>query len=94
MEVKIKDDYNTRWLKTKHKLYTTTRTLACNSSSVKFSPSSLATRLRFLNEILPVSSSSNNRNAFKISSFESFSLILAVIIVRKSLKSIVPEDRT
>ena len=31
----------------------------------------LATRFRFRNDILPVSSSSNNRNAFKISSRES-----------------------
>lgn len=33
--------------------------ISCSSSSVMFSPSSLATRLRFLKEILPVSSSSN-----------------------------------
>lgn len=45
----------------------------CNSSSVRFSPSSFATRFRFLNEIRPVSSSSNNRKAFRISSFVSFS---------------------
>lgn len=45
----------------------------CNSSSVKFSPSSLATLLRFLNEIFPVQSSSNKRKAFIISSLESFS---------------------
>ena len=36
--------------------------LTCNSSSVRFSPNSLATRFKFLNEILPVSSSSNNLN--------------------------------
>lgn len=35
----------------------------CSSSSVMFSPSSLAIRLRFWKEILPVSSSSNKRNA-------------------------------
>lgn len=46
----------------------------CNSSSVRFSPSSLATLLRFLNEIFPVQSSSNRRKAFIISSLESFSL--------------------
>lgn len=45
----------------------------CSSSSVRFSPSSLATLFRFLNEILPVSSSSNSRKAFRISSLESFS---------------------
>jgi len=52
---------------------------------------SLATRFKFLKEILPVSSSSNSRNAFRISSLESFSLIFAVIICRNSSKSIVPE---
>ena len=56
-----------------------------------FSPSSFATRLRFLKEILPVSSSSNRRNAFMISSRESRSPILAVIICRNSSKSMVPE---
>lgn len=45
----------------------------CSSSSVRFSPSSLATLFKFLNEILPVSSSSNSRKAFRISSLESFS---------------------
>lgn len=45
----------------------------CSSSSVRFSPSSLATLLRFLKEIFPVSSSSNSRKAFRISSLESFS---------------------
>ena len=47
---------------------------ACSSSSVIFSPNSLATRFRFLKEILPVSSSSKSRKAFRISSLESFSL--------------------
>mmetsp|Transcript_28310 Transcript_28310/g.72513 ORF Transcript_28310/g.72513 Transcript_28310/m.72513 type:complete len:291 (+) Transcript_28310:217-1089(+) len=65
--------------------------ISCNSSSVIFSPSSLATRFRFLKEILPVSSSSKRRNALRISSLLSFSLILAVIICRNSSKSIVPE---
>ncbi|DAZ96310.1 TPA: hypothetical protein N0F65_008434 [Lagenidium giganteum] len=65
--------------------------ISCSSSSVMFSPSSLATRFRLRNEILPVSSSSNSRNAFKISSRESFSLILDVIISKNSVKSIVPE---
>lgn len=37
--------------------------ISCSSSSVMFSPSSLATRLRFLKEILPVSSSSNRLQA-------------------------------
>lgn len=48
--------------------------LTCSSSSVRVSPSSFATRLRFLKEIFPVQSSSNNRKAFNISSLESFSL--------------------
>ena len=42
-------------------------------------------------EIKPVSSSSNKRNALRISSRESLSLILDVIISRKSEKSIVPD---
>jgi len=42
--------------------------LACSSSSVIFSPSSFATRFRFLKLILPVSSSSNNLKALRISS--------------------------
>merc|ERR1711907_416492 len=45
--------------------------ISWSSSSVILSPSSLATRLRFLKEILPVSSSSNKRNALRISSFGS-----------------------
>lgn len=45
-----------------------------SSSSVKFSPSSLATLLILFNVMLPVSSSSNNLKAFNISSFSSFSL--------------------
>lgn len=45
----------------------------CSSSSVRFSPSSLATRLRFLKEIFPVSSSSKSLKALRISSLESFS---------------------
>lgn len=52
-------------------LFTAVRT--CSSSSVRFSPSSLATLFRFLKEILPVSSSSKSRKAFRISSLESFS---------------------
>ncbi|KAG8224837.1 hypothetical protein J437_LFUL002284, partial [Ladona fulva] len=40
----------------------------CNSSSVIFSPSSFATLFKFFKEILPVSSSSNKRKAFIISS--------------------------
>mgnify|MGYP001791798417 CR=1 FL=1 len=66
------------------------RRQTCNSSSVRFSPSSLATRFKFLNEIFPVVSSSNNLKALSISSFESFSLIFCVISVKKSLKSMVP----
>lgn len=58
--------------------------ISCNSSSVKFSPSSLATRFKFLKEIVPVSSSSNNRKALRISSLVSFSAIFTVINVRKS----------
>jgi len=67
------------------------RARACSSSSVMLSPSSLATRLRFLNEILPVSSSSNRRKALRISSLLSRSPILVVIMPRKSSKSMVPE---
>ena len=66
------------------------RSRTWSSSSVRFSPNSLATRLRFLNDIFPVSSSSKSLKAFIISSFESFSFILLVIIVRKSSKSIMP----
>jgi hypothetical protein len=40
---------------------------------------------------LPVSSSSNNRKALRISSRESRSLILAVIISKNSEKSMVPD---
>mmetsp|Transcript_20203 Transcript_20203/g.24493 ORF Transcript_20203/g.24493 Transcript_20203/m.24493 type:complete len:202 (-) Transcript_20203:109-714(-) len=64
--------------------------ISCNSSSDMFSPSSFATRFRFLNVIFPVSSSSKSLNAFSISSLESFSPIFAVIISRNSVKSIVP----
>jgi len=39
-----------------------------SSSSVKFSPNSLATFFKFLNDIFPVFSSSNNLNALLISS--------------------------
>ena len=65
--------------------------ISCNSSSVIFSPNSFATRFKLRKEILPVSSSSNNRNAFKISSRESRSLIFDVIISKNSEKSITPE---
>lgn len=54
-------------------LYYIIMCFTCSSSSVRFSPSSLATLFRFLKEILPVSSSSNSRKAFRISSLESFS---------------------
>merc|ERR1719253_197127 len=64
--------------------------ISCSSSSVIRSPSSLATRFRFLNEILPVSSSSNKRKAFRISSLGSRFNILCVIILRNSSYSIVP----
>ena len=47
--------------------------ISCSSSSVMFSPISLATRRRFFKLILPVSSSSNKRKAFRISSLLSFS---------------------
>ncbi|KAI9919047.1 hypothetical protein PsorP6_012228 [Peronosclerospora sorghi] len=50
--------------------------ISCSSSSVIFSPSSVATRFKFRNEILPVPSSSKSRKALRISSRESFSLIL------------------
>merc|ERR1711862_432764 len=45
--------------------------ISCSSSSVILSPSSLAPMFKFLKEILPVSSSSNKRNALRISSFGS-----------------------
>ena len=64
----------------------------CSSSSVRFSPSSSETRFRFLNEIFPVSSSSNRRNALRISSFVSFSAILDVMRARKSSKQILPAN--
>jgi len=57
--------------------------ITCSSSSVRFSPSSFATRFKLSNEIFPVSSSSNSLNAFKISSFVSFSDILVDIRFRK-----------
>lgn len=60
--------------KTRHYLKTRLHDLTCNSSSVKFSPSSFETLFKFLKEIFPVSSSSNNLKAFAISSLESFSL--------------------
>merc|ERR1712166_1062445 len=65
--------------------------MSCSSSSVMFSPSSFATRLRFLKEILPVLSSSNNLNTLLISSLVSFSPIFPVIISRNSGNSIWPE---
>merc|ERR1719487_2822034 len=64
--------------------------ISCNSSSVILSPSSFATRFKFLNEILPVSSSSNKRKAFKISSLGSLLRILCVIILRNSSYSMDP----
>lgn len=42
--------------------------IACSSSSLRFSPSSRATRFIFFSEILPLWSSSNNWKAFLISS--------------------------
>lgn len=47
----------------------------CSSSSVRFSPSSLATLFRFRKDIFPVSSSSKSRKALRISSLESFSAL-------------------
>merc|ERR1711920_967937 len=64
--------------------------ISCNSSSVIRSPSSFATRFRFLKEILPVSSSSKSRKAFKISSLGSRFRILCVIILRNSSYPMVP----
>ena len=64
--------------------------MACNSSSDKFSYISLAILLRFLNVILPVLSSSKSLNAFEISSIGSLSLILVVMISKKSGYSIYP----
>mmetsp|Transcript_24787 Transcript_24787/g.62918 ORF Transcript_24787/g.62918 Transcript_24787/m.62918 type:complete len:215 (-) Transcript_24787:56-700(-) len=65
--------------------------ISCSSSSVMFSPSSRATRLRLRKEILPVSSSSKSLKTRRISSGESRSPILPVIISTNSSKSIVPE---
>lgn len=65
--------------------------IAYNSSSERFSPSSLATLLRFLKLILPVLSSSNSLKALRISSTGSLSLIFDVIISKKSWYSIYPE---
>mmetsp|Transcript_22191 Transcript_22191/g.51037 ORF Transcript_22191/g.51037 Transcript_22191/m.51037 type:complete len:316 (+) Transcript_22191:252-1199(+) len=65
--------------------------ISCNSSSVMFSPSSRATLLRLRKEILPVSSSSKSLKTRRISSGESRSPILPVIISTNSSKSIVPE---
>ena len=53
-------------------------------------PNSLATLFKFLNEIFPVESSSNNLKAFKIYSLGSLSDILPVINSMKSEKSIIP----
>mmetsp|Transcript_8537 Transcript_8537/g.24533 ORF Transcript_8537/g.24533 Transcript_8537/m.24533 type:complete len:209 (-) Transcript_8537:15-641(-) len=64
--------------------------ISCSSSSVMRSPSSLATRFRFLKLILPVSSSSKRRKAFKISSLGSRFRILCVIILRNSSYPMVP----
>merc|ERR1740138_1379989 len=58
--------------------------ISWSSSSVMRSPSSFATRFKFLKEILPVSSSSKRRKAFRISSFGSRFRILWVIILRNS----------
>ena len=66
-------------------------TISYISSSVIFSPNSLATLFKFLNEIFPLSSSSNNLNAFYISSLGSLSAILTVIISKNSGKSMTPE---
>lgn len=55
------------------------------------SPSSLATRLRFLRVMCPVWSSSKRLNTLLMSSLVSLSLILAVIMLRNSSKSIEPE---
>lgn len=60
--------------------------LTCSSSSVRVSPSSFATRFRFLNEIFPVQSSSNSRKAFTISSLESFSLCDAESMINHNTK--------
>jgi hypothetical protein len=54
--------------------------ISYNSSSVIVSPNSLATLLRFFNEIFPVLSSSNNLNAFKISSLGSLSAFIYILI--------------
>lgn len=56
-----------------------------SSSSLMFSPSSRATRLRFLRLILPDSSSSNSLKAFRISSFGSRSRIRSVTEQTNSL---------
>lgn len=65
---RVRQGQNCKYSKVMKNFYT------CSSTSVRFSPSSLATLLRFLNEIFPVQSSSKSRKAFSISSFVSFSL--------------------
>mmetsp|Transcript_45823 Transcript_45823/g.74772 ORF Transcript_45823/g.74772 Transcript_45823/m.74772 type:complete len:235 (-) Transcript_45823:34-738(-) len=65
--------------------------ISCNSSSVIRSPSSFATRFKFLKEIFPVLSSSKSLKAFRTSSLGSRSLNFCVIIERNSSKSIVPD---
>merc|ERR1740138_546881 len=64
--------------------------ISWSSSSVMRSPSSFATRFKFLKDILPVSSSSKRRKALRISSFGSRFRILWVIIFKNSSYSMVP----
>mmetsp|Transcript_47242 Transcript_47242/g.156587 ORF Transcript_47242/g.156587 Transcript_47242/m.156587 type:complete len:200 (+) Transcript_47242:85-684(+) len=62
----------------------------CSSPSVMFSPSSLATRRKFLSEMRPVSSSSNSRNALMASSRQSRCDILTAITEWKVSNGICP----
>mmetsp|Transcript_54154 Transcript_54154/g.115066 ORF Transcript_54154/g.115066 Transcript_54154/m.115066 type:complete len:211 (+) Transcript_54154:67-699(+) len=78
---------NSSWLTSPSPSLSASSIISCNSSSEMLSPSSIATLFKLRNEIFPVSSSSNKRNALMISSRESLSPIFVVIIVRNSGKS-------
>jgi hypothetical protein len=64
---------NSSWLISPSPSRSASSIISWSSSSVKFSPSSLQTLFKFLNEMRPVSSSSNSLKALTISSLESFS---------------------
>lgn len=74
---------NSVWSTTPLPVVSASRIISYSSSSVIVSPNSMATRFKFANEMFCVPSSTNKRNAFKISSFVSFSDILCVINCKK-----------